>query len=242
MARLALPNRLRHWRNKKGLSRSKLAELAKTSHGQIQKLENGERKLTQQWMERLAPHLGVVPAQLLPPTADELKAEAQDRRERQLLEAHVQDFGEIKAVVFGGESYWAIGVFDIRASAGPGAVNEDGAPLHFNLFRSEYIRRITTASPRDLAVVRVAGDSMWDTLHDGDHVLTDLSIRIIGRDAIYVIRLGGELQIKRVSRHPGTKLLTVKSDNPAYPTYADITPADLDVVGRVIWLGRNIGG
>lgn len=52
-------NRLRELREAAGLSRSALATAASTSQQQIARLESGERKLTTQWAERLAPHLGV---------------------------------------------------------------------------------------------------------------------------------------------------------------------------------------
>lgn len=52
-------------RTKLGLSQAALAELAGTSQPQIRRLENGERKLTKEWAERLAPHLHVSPQELL---------------------------------------------------------------------------------------------------------------------------------------------------------------------------------
>jgi transcriptional regulator with XRE-family HTH domain len=48
-----------------GLSQARLADLSGTSQPQIKRLEDGERKLTRQWAERLAPHLGVAPEQLV---------------------------------------------------------------------------------------------------------------------------------------------------------------------------------
>lgn len=59
-------NRIREHREALGLSRAALATLVGTAAAQIQKLEFGTRKLTQGWMNRLAPHLGCRPADLLP--------------------------------------------------------------------------------------------------------------------------------------------------------------------------------
>jgi transcriptional regulator with XRE-family HTH domain len=59
-------NRIKELRALKGLSQDKLAELAGTNSGQIARLENGQRKLSQEWMNRLAPHLGVPPGEILP--------------------------------------------------------------------------------------------------------------------------------------------------------------------------------
>lgn len=61
-----MANRILEWRTKRGMSQTALADAAKTTAPQINKLENGERKLTQDWLERLAGPLGVLPAELLP--------------------------------------------------------------------------------------------------------------------------------------------------------------------------------
>jgi transcriptional regulator with XRE-family HTH domain len=52
-------NRIAELRQKKGLSQEDLAELVGTSGQQIGRLENGARKLTTEWMDKLAPALGV---------------------------------------------------------------------------------------------------------------------------------------------------------------------------------------
>lgn len=41
------------------MSQQQLADLVGTSQPQIKRLEKGQRKLTKEWAERLAPHLGL---------------------------------------------------------------------------------------------------------------------------------------------------------------------------------------
>ncbi len=153
----------------------------------------------------------------------------------------VASFDAPSPVNIGKDQYIPVPAYDIRAAAGAGSLNEDGEPVHHHFFRAQWLHRYTRGAIGALAVIVVAGDSMWETLHDGDHVLVDRSIRNPGRDGIYVIRLADELQVKRLSLHPQTKKLTVGSDNPRYPTYPDIDPEALDVIGRVVWIGRNMG-
>lgn len=64
-----MENRLRHWRTHRGLTLEQLADAAGTSHQQIMRLERGERRLTLDWMVRLAQPLGVEPRDLLPEAA-----------------------------------------------------------------------------------------------------------------------------------------------------------------------------
>ena len=56
---------IRSLRETKGLTQAELARLANTSQPQIRRLEAGERQLSKDWAERLAPHLGVAPPQLM---------------------------------------------------------------------------------------------------------------------------------------------------------------------------------
>ena len=53
------PNRLAQCMKVAGVTDPSLASLAGTTKQQIFKLRRGERKLTVQWAQRLAPHLGV---------------------------------------------------------------------------------------------------------------------------------------------------------------------------------------
>jgi phage repressor protein C with HTH and peptisase S24 domain len=131
-------------------------------------------------------------------------------------------------------------MFDLRAAAGAGALATDAEPTGHLLFREPWLKRMTN-SVSTLFVLEISGDSMWETLHDGDHALIDPSQNNPRREGLYVIRIDDMLQVKRLSMHPVKKLLTVKSDNPAYPTYDNIKPAEIAVVGRAIWIGRNLG-
>ena len=54
-----MANRIKEWRLRRGLSMQALAERADTSRQQIHKLERGERRLTEEWMRRIANILGL---------------------------------------------------------------------------------------------------------------------------------------------------------------------------------------
>lgn len=53
------PNRLDELMLRVGISGPRLADLAGTSKQQVHKLRHGNRKMTREWAERIAPHLGV---------------------------------------------------------------------------------------------------------------------------------------------------------------------------------------
>jgi len=60
-----MANRIKELREQRGLTLQQVADAAGTSLQQIQRLENGHRRLTDDWMRRIAPALGVHPAALL---------------------------------------------------------------------------------------------------------------------------------------------------------------------------------
>lgn len=62
-----MTNRIRALREALGYSRRQLAEMAGTTSNQLVKLENGDRRLSDHWADRLAPPLGVQPYELLMP-------------------------------------------------------------------------------------------------------------------------------------------------------------------------------
>lgn len=60
-----MTNRIKELREARGLTLQEVADVAGTSLQQIQRLENGVRRLTDEWMRRIAPILRVHPAELL---------------------------------------------------------------------------------------------------------------------------------------------------------------------------------
>ncbi len=63
------PNRIREWRVLREMSHEKLAEAVGTSRGQIYQLETGQRRLTEEWMNRLAKPLRCEPSDLMSTSA-----------------------------------------------------------------------------------------------------------------------------------------------------------------------------
>jgi len=132
-----------------------------------------------------------------------------------------------------------IAVLDVDASAGFGAVAEDETAHTRFGFDERWLARLTPAKSASLSIIHVVGDSMEPTLSDGDEVMVDASdhgSRL--RDGIYVLRADDALVVKRVTLKPGGRKITISSDNSSYPSWDDVDRSEIQVVGRVIWLGR----
>ena len=132
-------------------------------------------------------------------------------------------------------------IYDQRVAAGDGFADHSESPTDQFAFTTSVLESITSSKYTSLVLVRVTGDSMWPTLHDGDQALVDQSIRSLGRDGIYVLRAGAtdDIQVKRVQHEPrGT--VSIISDNQNYRTYENVGYDDVAVVGRVVWIGRKV--
>ncbi|HEY0313496.1 MAG TPA: S24 family peptidase [Allosphingosinicella sp.] len=129
---------------------------------------------------------------------------------------------------------------DVAASAGAGAADTSERALGRIGFDPSWLRRLGVA-PASAALIRVEGDSMAPTLSDGDEILVDRGDRAGRlRDGLYVLRFEGALLVKRLSVSPAGGRVSILSDNPAYPGWPDCDPAAVDVVGRVLWVGRRL--
>lgn len=128
----------------------------------------------------------------------------------------------------------------VGASAGAGALPDDEAPLAEIAFDEGWLRKLGAGSDA-VTMIRVEGDSMAPSLGDGDDILVamDESAGTRRRDGIYVLRMDDALIVKRLAFRPDGRL-SVTSDNPLYPSYPDVAPDEIAIVGRVIWAGRRV--
>ncbi len=136
----------------------------------------------------------------------------------------------------------AIPQLDIGASAGAGSLGGEERELAQFAFDPRWLRQLS-ASPQNLAIIRVEGDSMVPTLSDGDDIMVDSSDGIERlRDGIYVLRRDDMLLVKRLTRglRGQAGRVTIISDNSAYPPEKDVPADGLALVGRVVWAGRRI--
>jgi phage repressor protein C with HTH and peptisase S24 domain len=137
--------------------------------------------------------------------------------------------------------YVAVPFLAVDASAGPGALPDGEAERSALLFERRTARQLASSAPDALSAITVTGDSMLPTLADGDQIVVDTADRVRLRDGIYVIRLDGVLLVKRLAVNPATRTLSIISDNTVYPSYENIAPAAVEVLGRVVWVGRRLG-
>lgn len=165
-------------REKNNLSQQQLADLVGTSQPQIKRLESGERKLTKEWAERLAPHLGVKAWMLVfddamnsddqPPPSDDPRM-VQMRRELSNATVLSKIEGTGKKIPVYGQ---AVGGVDGEFLMNGSVLYEVMAPPVISHIRGAY-------------AVQVSGDSMYPRYEDGEICFVDPLRRV--RKGDYVI-------------------------------------------------------
>lgn len=163
-------------------------------------------------------------------------------RHNKVLKA-VRELGaedESEGLTIGGEDYTPVPVYDIRAAAGAGSLVEDGDPISYQVFRTTSLQRLTRAKIDNLSVIEATGDSMEPTLYGGDQVLVDHSVRNVDHGGLYILRLDDANIVKRCEKDYSTKAVQIISDNPRYPIQSVKSSDRLQVIGRVIWIGRAL--
>ncbi len=166
-----------------------------------------------------------------------------DEADRQLLARYFNVEESLLGAVSApgpGRDLCAVPRLALGASAGPGALDQDEVAAGALAFDARWLRALG-GRPDMLSIIRVDGESMAPTLHDGDDIMVD---RADGaerlRDGIYVLRMDDVLMVKRLALTPRRGHLSIRSDNPLFPDFEDVEPRAVTIVGRVIWTGRRV--
>lgn len=171
-----------------------------------------------------------------------VKLEAEDRRRlADYLRIDEEVLGSPPSDISKTEDMVGVRRLSVEAAAGSGRIIDDEYAVGKFRFDQFWLRQISHASPEELSIIAFVGDSMAPTINDGDDGLVDGSIsgrRV--RDGIYVLRRDEALMVKRLAVAPQAGSVTIISDNPAYPTWENSPSDSIDILGRVVWIGRKL--
>lgn len=138
------------------------------------------------------------------------------------------------------EEFALIPRLDIEASAGDGRLAGAEDPLEYLAFQRGWLKG-RGINPDRARILTARGDSMEETIRDGDVLLIDTSIDRIRDNAIYIVVYGEMVLVKRVHGRLNGSLQLI-SDNPRYPP-EEVSAGEVDqlnIAGRVMWFGRTI--
>ena len=127
--------------------------------------------------------------------------------------------------------------YSIKVSGGVGHEVIETKIEEIYAFRKDWLKK--KGNPNQMVLVKASGDSMEPTICDGDLVLVDRERTTIRNERIYVIRIENQYIVKRL-RTTGNKI-EVLSDNRLYPPFElDLSLENVEIVGEVIWIGREL--
>lgn len=230
-----MANRLRELRKAQALTMEALAARANTTASQINKLEKGDRRLTDEWMHRLAKALDCNAADFI-------------------IERGADGTSAVIAAAGRSRVLTAIPEIDARAGAGGGGLagagvkpGGDGGTIATDDVKAnwglpeDYVRGELHVRPADAYIIEIRGDSMSPTLLPGDRTMVDTADRTPSPPGVFAIWDGFGVVAKRVEVVPNSDpvLLKIKSDNPNHDDY-ERTVDEVSVIGRIIWVGRRI--
>ena len=235
---MALGTRIRHYREKAGLTLEQLSERSGVEVGTISALENRDSSRSK-FATLIARGLGM--------SVEMLEDESRDLDVASLLEAPPSSSTrEIDIAAYGAVPMYhapdavIVPVLSNCGSMGPGSELLESDVIVGDLALSPHWinQQIRPQNPRELRFIHAYGDSMSPTFTDGDVLLVDTGLSArdpSSREGVYVLRANDRNFIKRVTPTFDGKL-QVTSDNPSAKTVQTLNgDHQVDVVGRVVW-------
>lgn len=217
-----LRNRIKEYRLSRQWSLEKLGERAGTTRQQIYKLENGELRLSQEWMERIAKAFGgdVRPADLLPdadakrPAGASTRDAAASSRSGLTFEERGFRAGPRDLPILGYVKAGQVGLFIDQGE-------RQGVTV-----RPEALRDVSTAY-----AVRVHDVSMSPAFEPGYVLHVDPTRPVKPGDNVVIQTVDGQAFIKRLSRRT-ERVIICEQFNPREPM--EFKPAKVRAIHMVV--------
>ena len=214
-----MENRIQAIRESNKLSLSEVARRANTTASQIQKLERGERRLTSEWMERLATALNCHPADFL--------HEGNSIRDKPLAGPSIA----------ASPSFASIPVYNVSISSGHGAWNDNEVIIGRHSYNVDWLRKVGASPCEKLAIITNTGESNIPEIRHNDKLLIDTGKTKLIDGKWYAFQYDGSLLVKQAQLVPGGKRLILRSANPAYQNI-ETALDDITTIGQVLDLKR----
>jgi phage repressor protein C with HTH and peptisase S24 domain len=138
------------------------------------------------------------------------------------------------------DEYAYIPGYSIQVSAGNGRLAGNEAVTRKLAFRQKWLK-YRGLSEKNLVIVFAKGDSMEPTISDNNSIMVDRSDCDPQDGRMYVIRVDGHLLVKRTQIIPGhgVKLISDNKDYEPMLVKLDGSASDIEVIGRVVWIGKD---
>lgn len=197
-----------------------MARLLGIAPARITEIKNGDRRVQQREIEKLAEFFGL--EEIPPPRA---------------VNRDIPDHLPTRPIEDGTVEITAL---DLSVSMGPGTLIEgfvESEPVRMDV---NVLRSVTRAPFEMLRVIKGTGDSMEPTLRTNDRVLIDTSERTMSRmHGVYWIDYEGAHGLKRL-RPAGKGRIKIISDNEDAGDTFEVNAEEIRIYGRAIMFWRDL--
>ncbi|MCT8466996.1 helix-turn-helix domain-containing protein [Chromohalobacter canadensis] len=197
----SIGERLREIRNQRGLNQGEFGSLAGVTK-RTQMLYESDQRLPKADYLALLDAEGVDVGYVLTGRRDAAPGESDHQ------------LSEVGGVYRVEDDAVAVKMYDVEGAAGHGRSLEEERVAGVLQFPASQLSALGL-SPDHLAGVKVRGDSMEETLADGDWVLVNRADTDYRQEGVFLLLVSGERRIKRVQRLAGGALYLI-SDNDHY--------------------------
>ena len=218
------PNRIREWRDKRGLSLEELGSMVGMDGSNVGKMERGTRETNISWLMKFADALACDAAELLP------SGRRNDPVDRLAKDAEASTGFD-----------WAKEA-GIQITPWPVPVRGDGtdgfSPHGCAWFGAGFLAQFDL-DPSRCEVIEVRSHSMQDTVPHGSACLVDRNRTYLRHGALYCLERDKEPVIRRAKERPTQepRWIFVADDDAMEPIHLG---GDFKMVGRVVWAARML--
>ena len=228
-----LAERLKKARTARGLSQKALGEAVGVSQAAIQKIESGKARETTKLID-LAIALKVNPGWLSTGDGESGIAEPSNIRESSLKAMVWEDMNK------DGDEFVEIPLLNVSLAAGDGSCELEESSDFALVFRRYYLKKIGVPE-RAAKLVRVRGQSMEPTLHDGDVVGVNMQDNVIRDGKTYAICQSDLLRVKTLIATPSSVIIRSinREEYPDEVLDRDEFTKTVRVIGKVFWSSHS---
>lgn len=209
------------WQNKKGdLTQEKASEMLGFSTGAVTQYLNGHTKLNLKTLLKFSNLLGFDPSHVSKRLCEEIDIDNNP--------SNISNINTVKVPMLSTTASMGAGVSDLITEQDQIVRNIETTKKWLNLVLPAF------TNIENLRIITGLGVSMKPLYNDGDLLWCDIGINDIDQDAIYVLRVNGELFIKHVQRKPFNNTFELISENKNYEKITINDSDEFQVLGKIL--------
>lgn len=201
---------------KKAGSQSKLSKQIDLDAGYISQMKNGTRQMGEKTARKIEESLG-------------------------LENGYMDSYMKGAFIPLTENTSGTIKIPMLSATASMGSGISDSGIDHDKMVRTiettkEWLNLVlpSYSSDSNLRIITGLGLSMRGLYNDGDLLWCDTGTKVINHDAVYVLRVNGELFIKHVQRKPFNNTFELVSENRNYDKIIVTENDEFEVLGKIL--------